>query len=421
MHLKDIISKVVTVLLIVILGCAVFIGGETVYQYYTGPDYVVDRYLKSINNKDYAKTVSYLDKASTMNIGSNKEVIKYYKMIYDEQTRLIDAEKIGKNNGTYNILYRYLSDTRQGELEVVKTGHTYSIKFPFEKNEVVVNAPYGAEVYLDSKRMTYSEEDKCYKLSGVLPGNYMLEVTVNRNDYKDYYKMLTIPYDNNYTTPYNLAHIVVDAPEGFNTIIGDYSKDKIAGNDIEFNNILAGNYEIEVNDRYNNFIPQKGSIVIKDGENRVNLSNLELSEIGKKKLENFLSSYYQKYDKAINNREAAEIEKYLTGENKDSMIEEFKEWFIENKNVIDSSVDTELKNYTIDDKGLIHAEIVENVEIKNREFSSEYLRDLEKEYKIVLTWETVIDPLNDTWKVVSRTNKESIVAVKDSQGNWVQY
>lgn len=409
-----IVTAVLTVILVILLGGI----AKSIFDYYTGPSYVVSSYIKYLNNRDYKRIYYLLSPDSTQLLGGKEDIVGYYKRVYEKENKLFDIKEIGYEGNRYIVQYRYAKETEKGVLSVKKIKGKWYVIFPFQKNEVEVFAPYGATVYLDSKRLTYTQ-NQCYEIDNVLPGNYMLKVDANKEGYKDYYHVVHIPEDCKFIVPYEVAHVTVLTPAGFQVKLDRFAKASEKAK-IEFEDILLGNYKLEVQDIEGDFIKQQMDIKVSKGDNKVSLGELQLSEQGKTKLDNFLNNFYQHYLSAIREHSVSDISAFFAGNEANSQRQLFDRWYIAQKDVIEAEMQVKLEDIFVDRKGFIHAVVTENVELENHEYNEEN-EEVHREYKVMITWDTSISPLNGLWKIVDRDIKESMVAVKDQEGRWVQY
>ena len=408
----------ITIALFTVLFMIVGATGKNIYTYYTGADYVVDTYINCLNQKDYTKLYTLLDINSTKDIGGKKEVVDYYQRTYEREKRLVKVEKMGQDASGYKVQYRYASGSEKGILSLVQVKGKWYIDFPFQSHDVEVFAPYGAKVYLDSKVMTYTS-NQSYQLNHVLPGSYLLKVEPVQEGYQNYYKMVRIPEDKVYVVPYEVAHLTIEVAPGFEVVCNEFSKisDK---NKVEFEDLLLGDYQVVVQDLNGYFEPQSLIVEVNKGENIVDLRDFDLSAKGEKELKTYLGKFYKAYLEGIKAHDASLVEAYFTKGQKEIQKDLFSSWFVDQKDISNAQMNVKLGESRIDKNGLIHVAITENIELTNQETNeSEKLE--EKKYKVVLTWETIMNPLNGEWKIAQREITQSIVAVEDKEEHWVQY
>lgn len=414
---KEMNTIVITVLAAILI---VLVGGiiKSVYDYYTGPDYTVNCYIKYLNERAYHKLYYLLEPEGAKLFGGEDEMADYYKRIYEKENKLLDIEKTGYEGKGYGVQYRYARETEKGILSVKQINRRWYIAFPFEKSEVEVFAPYGATVYLDSRKLTYTQ-NQCYEIDNILPGNYMIKVDANKEGYKDYYKMIHIPKECKVVTPYEVAHVNILTPAGFKVKLDRFEKSSKKAK-IEFDDILLGDYVLEVQDIEGDFVKQSFKVNVTKGDNAVKLEDLELSEQGETKLESFLNNFYHQSLQAIKKHDINEISSFFAGSQAKAQKELFESWYIAKKDIVDAKMQVKLENVYVDEKGQIHAVVTENVELENKEYDEEN-KEVNREYKVMITWDNKINPLNGIWKISSRNIEESMVAVKDQEGRWVQY
>lgn len=411
-------NNIVIILLIIILF--MLIGGimKNIYDYYTGPDYTVNCYIKYLNEREYRRLYHLLEPEAAKLFTGADELADYYKKVYEKENKLLDIEKIGYEGKSYIVQYRYTRETKKGSLSVRKIKGRWYIVFPFEKSEVEIFAPYGATVYLDSRKLTYTQ-NQCYEIDNILPGNYMLKVDANKEGYKDYYKMLHIPEECKVIVPYEVAHVTILTPAGFSVKFDRFEKSSKKAK-IEFDDILLGDYSMEVQDIEGNFIKQNLEVNVTKGDNTVKLQSLELSEQGELKLNHFLEDFYYHYLQAIRQHSVDSISSFLIGSQSKVQKELFESWYIAQKDIIDAKMQVKMEKVYTDERGQIHALVTENVELTNKEYDEDN-EEVYREYKVMITWDNMINPLNNIWKMTNRSIEESMVAVKDQEGKWIQY
>lgn len=411
---NTVMSLILVLTLLSVMGAII----KDCYTYYTGPDYVVDTYVRALNGKDYNRLYTLMDKQSMKEIGNQKEIVAYYNRIYEKENRLINVQNIGFDGKYYQLQYEYDKGRVKAPLEVNNVKGKWYVVFPFEPNKVQVFAPYGAEVYLNSDKMSYSKEGY-YESENILPGNYLLKVEVAKEGYKDYYRVLHIPEEKKYSVPYELGDLTVEVMPNFKVSCDQFTKIN-EKTKVAFENLLLGRYEMTAQDVNEFFEPQLLEVEIKKGNNVVALKDLKLSTKGENKLKSFMEMFYSAYMEAIEKHDAELINDYFEVQQAKSQKDIFSKWYINQKNIQKADVKVKIGEWTVDDQGYIHVEIVENVELENQEYDQTDKIQMDC-YKVMITWETVINPRNKEWEIIKRSIKQSMVAIKDDEGQWIQY
>lgn len=414
-HLKGTI--IMTILIVILL---ILVGGsmKNAYVYYSSADYIVDTYVKCLNERNYNKLYQLLDPQSIQGLESKAEVVDYYKRIYEKENRLVSVQKVAKQENTYWLVYQYTKENTKADIELTQTKGRWRIIFPFKTNEIQVFAPYGANVYLNQEKLTYSS-NKCYELDNVLPGKYMLRVEVAQEGYKDYYSVVHMPEDQKYIVPYEMAHLTVQVAPGFKVQCNEFTK-MSQKDTVSFEDLLLGEYQISVQDEAGIFKEQTLTFLVERGENIANLRAFQLSDKGESQLKVFLEDFYESYIKAIESHDATLIDSYFIRSQVQAQKELFSSWYIDQKDIKQVDMQFKINDVTVDEKGYIHVIHTEEAELWNREYD-EWDNEKSSHYKVILTWETMINPLTKTWTIMEQSIKQSMVAIEDQEGRWVQY
>ncbi len=419
MSKSNIKSTLATVVLIITLGIIVGATAKSVYSYYTGPHHIVDLYIRCLGERNYDKLYVLLNPESLRNLGDKNEIIAYYKRKYEQENKLIDIQELECMGQIYTVRYCFSKGNEQGKLSVMNKEGKWYIEFPFEESEVEIFAPYGAKVYLDSKEIKYSD-NKSYKMENVLPGTYLLKVDPVQEEYDSYYKILQIPLEKSYIAPYELAHVTINVVPQFVVSINTFSQ-LSQGKKVEFDDLLLGKYVIEVQDQEGYLNKQKKEVEVKKGENIFTLRDFVLSSKGKEKLENFYSEFYRSYLEGIKTHDKEAIASYFIKEQIKEQLGLYGSWYIDKKEIRDAKISIKMGDSVVDEKGILHTEITESIELYNKEYNEMEEKVVTEVYKVIIKWDTGINILNKEWKIVSREIEQSIVAVKDKKGRWIQY
>lgn len=415
-NIKDILA---TVILIVALGIVLGATAKNVYSYYTGPNHIVDTYLKCLKEGNYSRLFSLLDEESLKDIGDRDEITAYYKRIYENKNKLIDVEELECRGQDYMVKYLFDEGNEQGKLSAINKEGKWYIEFPFQASDVEIFASYGAKVYLDSKEMTYSD-NKSYKMKNVLPGTYLLKVDPIQEEYESYYKMLEIPFEKSYIVPYELADVTVNVAPQLMVHVSSFSKLSEMSK-VEFDDLLLGKYQIEVQD-FNAYLnKQEVEVKVKKGENVFTLRDFKLSKKGEEKLENFLREFYRSYLEGIKAHNEEVIAAYFEKEKMIEQVRLYRSWYIDKKNISDANISIEIGNSIVDEKGILHTEITENIDLYDEKYDEIEEKTVTEVYKVIIRWHTSMRILDNEWQIIDREIEQSVVAVKDKEGRWIQY
>ena len=421
---KELGGFITTILLIIVLTGISGMTLKSIYQYYRGPEYKIDRYIRLLNQREYNKAYSLLSQASIRDLGEKKEIEDYYKKIYDRENKLVCVDKVGcyktAHKVIYTLKYQYAQSSVKGKVEVVKEKYGWKVQFPFESSDVEIFAPLGAKVYLDSELLNYNAQEGMYELDHVLPGIYLLKVSFNQENYKDYYKALYIPKEKSYEVPYEMAYVKVNCAPNLKVSLGDFQK-VASSNKVEFNDILLENYKVKVEDEKGYFKTQEQEIKVDKGTNQVTLRKFELTNKGKAQLEFFIKDFYNQYIEAISSHTTQKLNSYFVGPYKLDQLKLFSEWYVDKKDIEKVNMSLNIGESTIDEMGQIHTVIRETSELYNQEYNEILGEKVERCYKVILDMDTTINVLEADWKIIDRKIVQSLVAVKDQEGRWIQY
>ena len=419
MSKKQTKNTLITIILVIVLSIILGVTAQNVWRYYSGPDYIVNTYLKSLKEKDYDRLFVLLDQESLKEIGGKDEIIEYYKRTYEQKNKLVNVEASKGVGQVYTVKYLLSKGLEKGTLSVVQKAGKWYITLPFKASDIEVFAPYGAKVYLESKEMKYSDH-KTYQMENVLPGTYLLKVDPAQEAYEPYYKMLEIPSEKSYIVPYDLAHVTVDVVPQLEVQISPFSQ-RSEQSKVEFEDLIVGKYQIKVQDTEGYLKKQETEIDIKKGQNHFIFKDFELSQKGEQKLEGFAKEFYKDYLEGIKIHSSEKIETYFSPSNRAEQLSLYSSWYIDKKKVKEATISVKLGEHFIDEQGMLHVEMTENVELQHEAYDEVKQVSINETYKVMLKWDTTVSILDKEWEIIDREMKESMVAVKDQEGHWIQY
>lgn len=417
---KETSVSVITVLLVIILIGISGLALKSIVEYYYGPGYKVDSYVKYLNQREYDKIYPLLSNEATSILGDESEVIHYYKKIYEKENKLVSVRKIACTGTTYTLQYQYLKNMEKVQIDVIKEKGLWKIKFPFQLNDVEVFAPLGSQVYLENEKMIYNQSTGKYELSDILPGTYLLKVSFDQEAYQDYYKALYIPDDKSYEVPYQTASVKINCAPHLKVSLNRFNK-IASSNKVEFNNILLGEYKARVEDEHGYLKTQEEDVKVEKGTNTFNFRAFELTDKGSEALDAFIDKFYDTYIKAIESHSTAPLTTMFTSPNAQTQLQLFSEWYVDKKNI--EKVDFKFKtgDSQIDDMGRICMPIQETAILYNQEYDTILAKDITRCYRVVLDFNVIMSMLEGEFKIVDREITQSLVAFKDADGNWTQY
>lgn len=410
----------ITIMLVIILCCVSGLAVTSIFRYYYGPGYKIDSYVKHLNNREYNKIYALLSNEAKSILGNEAEVINYYKKIYERENKLVSVKKVACKGTTYTLQYQYLRNMEKVPIETLKENKTWKIKFPFQLNDVEIFAPLGSEVYLENSKMNYNQSTGKYELTDILPGTYLLKVSFDQSTYKDYFKALYIPDDKSFEVPYQTANVKINCAPYLKVTLSHFNK--VANtNKVEFNNILLGDYQVKVEDSHGYLEPQEANITIHKGNNDFDFRNYVLTEFGNDEVDEFIERFYDTYVGAIESHNASVLTSYFISHNAVAQTQLVSDWYVDKKNIEKVEFEYKIGESSFDSMGQIRIPVQETAILYNNEHDAILDKDVVRCYRVILNLDTVISILESEIKVVDRTVTQSMVAVKDSEGNWNQY
>ena len=182
-----------------------------------------------------------------------------------------------------------------------------------------------------------------------------------------------------------------------------------------------GNYQLELVHPEGYLNPVKIPIRVTEGNNMIDIQEYSLSKVGSAKWQQFLNDFYQSYEEAITKHTSEGIGPYFLETQKEKQLNLFNAWYIAEKNIVGVDVVYKPEAVTIDQEGRLHSSITETVELTNQEYDDLEQKEVKRVYKVIIKWQTIVDISTNEWKIVNRSIKESVIAVKDLEGKWIQY
>ncbi len=403
----------------------------SLYCYYTGPVFKIDTYIGYLTKKEYTKVYEMFDQDEVLNKYSKEQIIAYYTSIYDGENSLIEMTKKSSvifNNSSAdeenkmafcNIQYVCTTGEKTVPLHLTKREDQWVIKFPFILSDIKIHAPMDSSVYINAKKIdTY--ENEMYIQRDVLPGKYRVQIDFPNQIYSTHNQVINVPDEKEVFLPYNTLSVQIETVKNMIVQLQDVKKNSVDGVAV-FNNILEGNYTLKVFSK-NNFInPIELDIGVSKDERSFSILDVTLSQTGKEQLGEFIKEFYKDYLKDIKAQKCTHISTYIHEETSEDFINHFTQWFIADKDVQDAKIVIEPSRMEIDRRGFLHTDLLEIVELTNKEFDEYRNGYINRQYKIILEWDTIIDISEEKWLITDRTMKQSIVSYKDQDGNWVQY
>ena len=408
----------VIILLWLVFG--MIIGGTiyNVVKYCTSAEYIAEKYVKALVNKDYKEIYKLLEKTSIEAVDGEKALSDYYKKIYDVQNQLIGAKITSYYGQCYEVQYDYYGRQETGKIELVKKDDKWQVIFPFKSYKLEIFGPSECQVMLDGEVLACKEKS-CYLKEDLLPGQYMLQVKLPLNGHKDYYKMINIPEETSLILPYETGAIKVVAAPGL-AITLEKSHTVSTSKVTLFSEMLVGDYEVVVSDQRGNIEAQCKETTIQKGLQETTFDTYTLSSKGKTAKDAFFDSFYKAYEQGIKMHDSTTIEGFLKKQPDQRVEKAFNAWYIDKKDIGNVSFEVKYKTYYLDEAAKLHQIVTETAELENHE-TNEAGEAISRNYRVVVTWDTIVNILQDEWQIENRNVLESVVAIQDSEGRWVQY
>ncbi|MGL4800326.1 MAG: hypothetical protein ACRCWY_13165 [Cellulosilyticaceae bacterium] len=398
-------------------GCLILVIGiivaSVVYKESSG--YVINNYIRAINGADYEKAYELLHKDELIQ-DTNKQAIVGYMEDYFRRSQLIEMKKIkvqyqdaGEHCG---VMYQFKEQQIEGRLSAVKDEEGWRVLFPFKLSDVMVQAPLGSMVLLDGKPMA-EKADGMYYVDAVLPGEHVIDVAFANEGYKAYQQRITLPKDKEVKVPYEMIAVNMDVPAS--RIVTFSGKERVStGEKLVFGQVLPGNYTVKVVDPNGVFETQQQVFAIQETANTLVFEPSILSKEGTQAIHTYLEKFYTCYEEGIKTKDTSFWQKYLVPE-ATQVVGSYEDWFIENKKVVDAKMTYEIKEIKPIEGDLIAIQLVEKVELVNKE------TDEERAYAILLKSHMVLQPVGKNYLIQSKTIEESMVSYKDADGKWIAY
>lgn len=406
-------------MLILIITLATLIVGciKVIYVYYHSPDYVVDQYIDCLNKGQYSNLYKIIDSNSITDFSTKEELNDYYQKIYNRQHHLVYAFRKPRVNDPYYIQCQCEDKLFSYSLKLTHRKGKWYIQFPFQKSGIQVIAPYGSVVCVDQLKAQYNN-DGLYEIKELLPANYGLAVYPSQKEYKPYYTKITIPTKKIYKAPYPMGTLKVNVPTNLKVQCHHFSQ-YASGGQVIFNNMLLGQYTININDNKGYIKPMQLDIQLEDEMHEVQVDKVELSNKGEQEIRKWLEKFYIQYRMGIMKHSGECIKDYFQVENRQKNIQTFNKWFINDKDIKEAYIDVDIEGMEITKSGDVDVRCIETVELINQELEDSV--QVLKQYKLILYYHTVINILDDSIQIVDRYIDQNIIAVKSIDGEWIQY
>lgn len=399
-------------ILIVLVG--VVIGGiYTVNQ----PGYKVKQFVNAVNNQDFEKAYQLIYKDELLNDMPSQTIINYMEKSFDTNRfiKMDKPERINESH-TYKVSTRFIEGERVQALTAIEAHGKWYIQNPFPVETVTIYAPIGANVSFEGQPLE-PKENGVYKVEQVLPGKYTVQMSFQEGNVGDYVEVISVPQTTEVISPYQMMGVSVACPLNMTVKLGGEEKVNTEGV-VNFPNRIEGSYTLEIKDAYGNVTPYSEEVMIDEGNRVFEVKDFKLSQQGIVSVQQFITSFYNNYLIGIKEGDYSFLYNYVEGANQEQIVDEFRQWYINDKNLIDATLLIELEQLYMDKEGKIHVTLLEVAELVNKEEDKPSKQGV---YKVVTNWGLVLEPKDDQYKIIQKDLKQSIISYKDENGKWIAY
>ncbi|MGL4737761.1 MAG: hypothetical protein ACRCW2_09945 [Cellulosilyticaceae bacterium] len=404
---------------IICLCAVVVIGGGLWYR--EQPVYQLQKYMSAMNQRDYSKVYdTFL--SDNIPVQLSKEEVIAYMTRYGQDLGLIKLEKgkmryTSKDKAFYEVIYCTNKGRIAQVISLVNKQDTWQVIFPFKTYTLGIEAPEGTSVRVNGREILSTHRGE-YALE-VLPGEYTVRMTYPNGLQADYVSKVKVPQVTQVISPYEMMPVIVEAPSGTIVELAGVQKESQNGA-VVFDKVLEGAYELKVFDQKGYIEPITQQIQVKKEMAPLSVQKMSVSEQGEESFKQFIGKFYDDYLKSIRIGDSTVLEKYLDPTSQASTREEFESWFIAQKHIRKADMTIEIDELKVDPCGGVKANLLEVVTMTNVETLGSGEKR-EKEYQVMLRWDTRFGIGETGYQLESREIVESVVSQKDSKGNWVQY
>lgn len=412
---------------VIALACVLMITACCLFATYKKQaKYVLDVYLRAMNNRDYKTASSLIYKDDKIKGYKEEELIKFLEKYFEEKNFVkVEASKTelgGKKKDTeysfYEVKYTFSNQSVTSTLSLIKVDNEWKVIFPFKVEDVHIYAPLGASVWFGQDVITRKEENK-YTVPNVLPGNYVVRIAFPNKICSDYITTINVPTVTEVIIPYETVEVSVECMGG--TVV-ELAGEKVMNKDglVRFDNVLEGTYPLKIYDTNGNIEAYEQYIVVSKKNRQFNIEHLNLSKVGNARLKKSIDSFYKDYLEGIKKHDSSFINQYALKDTQPQIVEDFEAWFIKDKDLQTAKIDVEVEEINMNKDGILEVQTLEVVQMINKEMDAGG-KSYEREYQVTLTWIMEFVRDGESYKLKDRTVQESLVSYKDKEGRWIAY
>ncbi|MFR0779721.1 MAG: hypothetical protein ACLSH8_08935 [Zhenhengia sp.] len=390
------------------------------------PRYIVNAYMKALNSRDYVSAASLFYEDERLNDFNDVEMAQYLSN-YFEGKGFVKMEEgrgqIGEQTGNeakafYEVRYSFAEQNVTSTLSVVKVEDKWQVVFPFRIEDVNIYTPLGSTVWFNDEPVTQKENNK-YIVKNVLPGHYTVRIAFPNEICSDYITDIEVPTQTEIKIPYQTVGVHIETIPGTIVELGGEKQANWEGS-VDFEQVLEGTYPLKIYDIYGNIETYESEITISNEKKQFVIEDFKLSKTGSERFNQSINTFYAAYIKGIKGHNSKTLENHVVSESRESIIGEFEDWFIKNKDVQNAQMEVELEQVEVTENGDLEASVLEIVHLTNKE-----VNDTGKMqnvgYKIALKWVMTLSIDGEEYKLKDRVLEESLVSYKDKDGKWVAY
>lgn len=406
--------QTVTITLMCLLGMAAVVLG---YHYKNQPDYILNAYIKAINNGDYKSAAILFYEDDKLGAFKEDQLQSFLQNYFEDKgfvkmeegrgqigARAIDVEK-----AFYEVRYTFKGQNITSTLGIVKQDSRWQVIFPFRIEDVDIYTPLGSSVWFNNQLVTGKENNK-YTVKNVLPGSYVVRIAFPNEIRGDYVTNISVPTQTEVMIPYETVYVNIHSIEGTVVELGGEKQTNKEGS-VSFENVLEGTYPLKVYDTYGNLETYEESITVSSKNRQFTVDNFSLSDLGRKRLTKSINAFYKAYIEGIKKQSSQFLKTYTTSDHRAEIVGEFEEWFIKNKSIKNAQIEVELEEVKLTKEGDLQATVLEMVKFESQEV----------DYQIVLKWIITLKRDGENYKLQDRNLQESLVSYKDEEGKWLAY
>ncbi|MGL4362746.1 MAG: hypothetical protein ACRCSG_05710 [Cellulosilyticaceae bacterium] len=386
------------------------------------PNYVLNKYIKSINDKNYKLSHQLINKEYAIKQYEDDTIIEFLRT-YLSEIKLVNMEKLkqtpikhtenGKHMNTYNVRYNTESKASDQKITLIQVGKKWQVIFPFKISNVEIISPLGSEIFINNEPLEHTKSP-VVQLSNLLPGQYKMEMRF-MNDQQPYTKNIRVPIDKTVTIPYEMMTVTIETPPQMIIGLGDYQWFSESGK-LVLNNMIEGNYKLKMIDPYGQLETIEKDIQVTKDQKEFVIKEIKLSNKGEENIEKYINEFYDAYEKGIIKGNNKFLKKYVVAEKQADIMKTYSEWFIDNKKTKEVKFQCEIEKASRNNNGYLTIPTLEVIEMMIEDDENNF-----NKFKIVIQSEIILEPVGDTYLIQDKVIKQSVVSYLSEDNIWTNY